>query len=81
MKTSDDDIEHFDLLGEKLYQGDIVVVGVHSTDELKICKILYLTKKMVKVAPLKGKSSSLRYPFQIVKIDKEKAIEYIFNEV
>lgn len=76
---SENDEKKFDFLGDELSDGDIVIVADGIIGQLKICKILYFTNKMVKVKPLKEKKSFLRYSHQLIKMENDKATEYILS--
>lgn len=72
--------KHYDLFGEELYDNDIVIAADGIRGELKICKVIRQTAKMVRVEPIstsKFKRSFLRYSKYLIKIEKEKAAEYV----
>lgn len=74
------DILHHDLFGEELKKDDIVIAAQGVRGQLKICKIVAITKKMVKVEEIsftKYKRTFLRYPKFLIKIESDRAAEYI----
>jgi len=75
-------IIHNDLFNQDLNDNDIVVAADGVRGQLKICKVVYSTKKMVRIEPLDNNSrgrirSFLRYPKFLIKIDRDLAVEYI----
>jgi len=80
--TTKKEINHSDLFDDTLYKDDIVIAADGVRGQLKICKIVNQTPKMVRVEPIdknfnRWRSSFLRYPKFLIKIDKERAVEYI----
>lgn len=76
------EIKHYDLFGEPLSDNDLVIAANGTHGELKICKIIRQTKKMVRVEEMKSNGytrSFLRYSKFLIKIEKDKAAEYILT--
>lgn len=78
---NEDEKKRLDFLGDELCEGDVVIVAHGVRGQFEICKIEKFTEKMVKIKPLKRKNSYsfLRYSNQLIKMEKEKAIEYILK--
>lgn len=77
---NEDEEKRLDFLGDELCKGDLVIVA-HGRGELEICKIENFKEKMVIIKPLKRKNGYgfLRYSTQLIKMEKEKAVEYILK--
>jgi hypothetical protein len=74
---------HYDLFGDQLCDEDVVIAADGIRGQLKVCKIIKQTEKMIRVEPINKDTyrvrSFLRYPRHLIKVDKEKAIEYILT--
>ena len=70
---------HVDILGRPIHIGTKVAVGTDNT--LKICSVIKLMPKMIRVMPIKGysKSGYLVYSSQCVVVDGEDVLAYILK--
>lgn len=50
-------IQHHDLIGQPINPNDIVAVAKHN--DLKLCRVIKVTNKMVKIIPLGFKATSI----------------------
>lgn len=80
--TNKKEINHSDLFGDTLHKDDIVIAADGVRGQLTICKVINQTPKMVRIEPIdrnfnRWRSSFLRYPKFLIKIEKERAVEYI----
>ena len=67
-----------DILGQEIHVGNFVIVSHRNL--LYICKILKITKKMIRVCKIKSTGHGwLVYPNQTVKIANEDATTYILK--
>jgi ACT domain-containing protein len=81
--TTKKELNHYDLFGEKLCDDDIVIAADGIRGQLKVCKIVKQTDKMIRVSPIDKvsyrRTSFLRYPRHLIKVDSDKAVEYILT--
>lgn len=79
MKTKTEvEINHVDILGQK------IVIGVHVAmpyrNSMVVGKVIRLTNKMVRVAPIKHIDSNyLVYPHEVIILTGEDAMVYILK--
>jgi len=72
-------IEHFDILGQPLAEGNYVAISHHNT--MYVCQIKKITPKKLKALPIKWKSGDgiLVYPQDSVLLSGPDALAYILK--
>lgn len=75
-------ITHYDLFGEELEKNDLVIAADGLHGQLKICRILRHTPKMVRLEEVSSnryRRTFLRYSRYLIKIETDKAAEYVLT--
>lgn len=80
MTKEKEPIEHHDIIGQPLIDGNYVVASVRNC--VKVCKIIKVSPKMIHILPIKGYARSkgyLVYPSQTVLLSGTDALVYILK--